>query len=183
VNPLRSVGARLSLALLLLVAGALGFVYLIVAPSLEDRLINAKLSQLGRAAPSIAAHLPEDQTRWTDFLENAAASANARIVLYDQLGPPIALQVVGDSRQSRSSTDVQNDPTALRVALTLRRSHGTVRRGGERYAEVAVPSTSGPIVLLSASLHDSLGNVQLVRRRLLAGGCSPVARSRCSWRS
>src|SRR5205823_6606178 len=128
------------------------------------------LSQLERAAPSIARHLPDDQTRWTDFLESASASANARIVLYNVIGPPLALQVADDSRQSLPSTDVENDPVALRVALTLRPAHGTVHRGGERYAEVAVPSTARPIVLLTASLHDSLGNVQLVRRRLLAAG-------------
>ena len=156
MNPLRSVGARLSLALLLVVAGALGFVYLIVAPSLEDRLVHAKLSQLERAAPSIARHLPGDETRWTDFLESASASANARIVLYNVIGPPLALQVADDSRQSLPSTDVENDPVALRVALTLRPAHGTVHRGGERYAEVAVPSTARPIVLLTASLLNPL---------------------------
>jgi hypothetical protein len=43
MNPLQSVGARLSLALLLVVAGALGFVYLIVVPSLENRLVHAKI--------------------------------------------------------------------------------------------------------------------------------------------
>ncbi len=40
MNPLRSVGARLSLALLLVVAMALGLVYLAVAPSLENRLVE-----------------------------------------------------------------------------------------------------------------------------------------------
>jgi hypothetical protein len=42
VNPLRSVGARLSLALLAVVTGALGLVYLVVVPSLKDRLVNAQ---------------------------------------------------------------------------------------------------------------------------------------------
>ena len=44
MNPLRSVGARLSLALAFLVAGALGAVYLFVVPSLERNLVHAKLS-------------------------------------------------------------------------------------------------------------------------------------------
>jgi signal transduction histidine kinase len=170
VNPLSSVGARLSLALLVVVAGALGVVYLFVTPSLESRLINAKISQLEHAAPSIARNLPTDQTEWTDYLETASASANARIVLYNVIGPPVALQDVGDSRQAQRSTDVENDPVALRVAVTLKPAHGTVVRGEERYAEVAVPSPQGTIVLLLASLHDALANVGLVRRRLLEAG-------------
>ena len=48
MNPLRSVGAQLSLALAVLVAGSLGVVYLFVVPSLEHNLVNAKLSQLER---------------------------------------------------------------------------------------------------------------------------------------
>ena len=44
--PARSVGAQLSLALLLVVAIALGVVYLAVVPSLENRLVNTRVSQL-----------------------------------------------------------------------------------------------------------------------------------------
>ena len=44
MNPLRSVGARLSLALLLVVVGALTLMYLAVAPSLESRLIESRLT-------------------------------------------------------------------------------------------------------------------------------------------
>ena len=46
VNPIRSVGARLSLALLLVVAGSLTLVYIVVIPSLESRLIDNKINQL-----------------------------------------------------------------------------------------------------------------------------------------
>ena len=45
---LQTVGARLALALLLVVAAVLAFVYLIVTPSLEDRLIG---SAFGVAIP------------------------------------------------------------------------------------------------------------------------------------
>jgi len=169
VNPLRSVGARLSLALLLVVAGALGFVYLVVVPSLESRLIDDKLDELKRAAPSLARQLPGNRFRRPDFVENAAASANARVVLFDAISPPLSLNVVEDSRKV-SSADVENDRIARQAALTLARASGTVTRGGERFAEVAVPTRAGPVLLLSASLHDALANVHLVKRRLLAAG-------------
>ena len=50
MNPLRSVGARLGLALAVVVAAALVLVDLIVVPSLERNLIDAKLTQLSEAA-------------------------------------------------------------------------------------------------------------------------------------
>ena len=54
MNPFRSVGARLSLALAVVVAGALAVVWVALVPSLERRLVDAKLAQLGgsRAARS-----------------------------------------------------------------------------------------------------------------------------------
>src|SRR5207245_10584740 len=70
VNPLRSVGARLSLALLVVVAGALSLVYAMVVPSLEDRLVQAKLSELKRAAPVLAREAPSDRFGGTlNFVE------------------------------------------------------------------------------------------------------------------
>jgi signal transduction histidine kinase len=48
---------------------------------------------------------------------------------------------------------------------------GTVERDEQRYAEVAVPlGDDGRIVLLSGSLRDTLSDVHLVQRRLLAFG-------------
>ena len=63
------VGARLGLALLVVLAGAMGLVYLIVVPSLENRLVNSRLSQLQRAADGLARELPSTgsagPTSWT----------------------------------------------------------------------------------------------------------------------
>ena len=82
MNRLRSVGAKLSLALVLVVAGALALVYVGVVPLLEDNLVDAKLSQLERAAPSVAAQLPPNQYDYPDFLDAASGSTNARIVVF-----------------------------------------------------------------------------------------------------
>ena len=102
-----------------MLAGALGLVYLIVVPSLQNRLVDSRLSQLKRASDGLARELPADRFRWPDFLDSAAESANARVVIYDYLGPPTALVVVGDSRGTRS-TDVERDRLALRAASTGR---------------------------------------------------------------
>jgi signal transduction histidine kinase len=182
VNPLRSVGARLSLALAVVVAGALGAVYLFVVPSLQRNLVNAKLSQLERVAPTLERQLMRDPYGFNDpdFVDNAAATANARVVLFSILASGLqpTLQAIDDSRQGASSTDVESDPVALRAAVTLENQSGTVARGGQRYAEVAMPlDDTGYVLLLSASLHDSLGNVHLVQHRLLIAGVAALLAS------
>jgi signal transduction histidine kinase len=164
------VGSRLALALLVVLAGALALVYLIVVPSLESRLVNARVSALERAAPEIARELPTNRIRWPDFLEAASAGANARVVVYDTVGPPTALVVTGDSQGFRSS-DIQHDPLALHTAEQRVAARGTVTRGSERYAEAAapVPRTSS-VLLLSSSLHEALATVRVTRKRLLLAG-------------
>jgi signal transduction histidine kinase len=169
------VGARLGLALLVVLAGALGLVYLIVVPSLESRLVHSRLSQLVQAADGLARELPSDRARWPDFLDSASESASARVVVYDHVSPPSALLVVGDSRGARS-TDVQDDGVALRTASTLRPASGTTIHDGERFAEAAapVPGTES-VLLVSAPLHEALASVRFVRERLAIAGAIALA--------
>jgi signal transduction histidine kinase len=164
------VGARLALALFVVLAGALAIVYVIVVPSLESRLVDGRVSELERAAPGIARELPSDQFLWPDFLDAASASANGRVVVYDTVGPPTAIVVAGDSQANRS-TDVQQDPIALRAAERHRAVSGTTTRGDQRFAEAAIPVPGTTAVLLvSATLHESLATVRLTRERLLIAG-------------
>ena len=51
---------RLALALAAIVAGALGTAYLIVVPSLERRLVDARLDKLEELAVSLSEGLPSD---------------------------------------------------------------------------------------------------------------------------
>ena len=174
MNPLRSVGARLTLALALLVAGALGVVYAIVVPSLEHNLVGAKVKQLRTAAPAVGHQLPSSTSSpdWPYTLSTLATSANARIVVYQVLtANPLSLTVFQDSNLV-SSKDVQNDPIAVKAFLTGKAATGTVNRNEARYAEAAIPldRAGNYVMLLTAPLHDSLGNVNLVQRRVLAAG-------------
>ncbi len=176
MNPFRSVGARLSVALALVVAGALTLVYLIVIPSLQQRLVDSKLSHLKAVMPPISERVPQSPLDvWSDFLEYASSTADARVVVYTMLAPaeastPPVLTVYQDSH-SITSQDVKIDPVAERAATTFAPASGTVTRGETTYAEVAVPvSPIGRILLLSASLHDALVNVDTVRTRLLEAG-------------
>ena len=181
MNPFRSVGARLSLALALVVAGALTLVYLIVIPSLQQRLIHSKLSQLKTAVPQIKEELPPTQFGdWQSFLESASSTADARVVVYTILTPATktakaSVNPIGDSHIATGSRDVANDPIAQRAADTFAPASGTVTRGETRYAEVAVPVSLGTILMLSGSLHDALANVDTVRARLVEAGVLALA--------
>ena len=100
MNPLRSVGGRLSLALVVVIALALAIVYVALVPSLERRLVGAKLAELRRAAPGLRTQFAAADLTAEDFVTNAAASADARVVLFTPLAQaPRTLDVFADSLQ------------------------------------------------------------------------------------
>lgn len=171
MNPLRSVRGRLSLGLAVLLVAAIGLVDLIVVPSLEKSLIDSKVSQLRSALPGVIRQIgnPESASYLTNRLQAAASAANARVVLFSSLDPRVTESVFDDSNLS-TSDDVANDSVALRAFQKGHRVTGTVRRNGQRYAEAAMPVGDTYVVLLSASLHDTLLNVDRVRRSILFAG-------------
>jgi signal transduction histidine kinase len=179
VSVFRSVGARLSLALLAVVALALCLVYLVVVPSLQHRLVNAKLNELQRSAPRLARQLATYPVA-QDFADDASAETAARVVVLGVFSsqPPL-LSIQADSRQGAPAPDssaIQNDKVALRSALGRKRAHGTVHRLGQQYAEVAVPGRgSNSTLLFSAPLHGALEDVNLVERRLVIAGLVALA--------
>ncbi|MBA3412556.1 MAG: HAMP domain-containing histidine kinase [Actinobacteria bacterium] len=168
MNPLRSVRARLGLALLLVIAGALGIVYLIVVPSLERRLVEAKLHQLEKAAPVVAQRLEASvRLQWDLVAEEQARAFNARVVVYEvsRRGRTVLRSVASSGEEP-----LDGDPVAVRSARTLSPARGTVTRGRERFAEAAHPLKRPVVVLLSSSLRDALESVDQVKRRLLLAG-------------
>jgi signal transduction histidine kinase len=178
MNPLRSVGGRLGLALALVVAGALVLVDLIVVPSLERNLINSKLQRLREAAPAIGSQLLNSPAyALDDAIQEASDSADARVVYFRVLTfAPAKLTVYADSNPV-TSTDVEDDPLVPKAFAASRETSGTVTSGGRRYAEVAYPIFGGPVVLLRVPLRDSLQSIHLVRRRLVIAGLIALAAS------
>ncbi|MGB2875882.1 MAG: HAMP domain-containing sensor histidine kinase [Gaiellaceae bacterium] len=165
----RSVGTRLSLALFLVVAVALGIVYIGVIPSLQSRLVHTRLAQLESAALQLRQRAANDTPAYLDDLVSASRDIGARVVVF-QANPIPGGEAVGGGIADSSSNgaDITNDPVAIRALSTDRLQTGTVVRGGESYAEAAVPySNGGYVLLLSNSLESQLGSVQLVKHRLL----------------
>jgi signal transduction histidine kinase len=168
----RGVGARLALGLAVVVAGALGIVYVVVVPSLEGRLVDSKVSALRAEGPRLARSLPSDRQTWAEFVESASFRSGARVTVFvNGPGRGRAPAVVADSRGT-TSADLQRDPLVVQAAVSGRLASGAVEREGVRFAEVAVPARGGEaVVFLSRSLADSLATVSLLERRLvLAGG-------------
>jgi two-component system OmpR family sensor kinase len=184
MSPLRSVGARLAAALALVVAIALLAAWFVIAPSLERNLSRAKVEQLEVRAEILPEDFPEffleqpavDPLALDDWVSENAFAANARVVVYTIRArePVVNLMVEADSGQETSSGEIDRDVVASRAALYGRQTNGLMTREGNRYAEVAFPvrreGEVKAIVLLSASLEDTLASVHQVRRRLLIAG-------------
>jgi signal transduction histidine kinase len=176
MNPFRSVGVRLSLALAFVIAVALGIVYAIVVPSLERNLIEAKQDQLRTDTHTAATDFqptvfaPSGGYLVQQTAQNTSDATNTRVVVYTRLSEDSA-SVVADSGED--SSEVANDPVAIRAFNGFTPEEGVVERSGRRYAEIAYPyslGTNARVALFSASLEDTLANVELVKRRVLIAG-------------
>jgi signal transduction histidine kinase len=177
---LQSVGARLSLALLVLVAGALAVVYLIVVPSLEDQLIDARRSHVERVADQVkeAWHFdpPQTQEAIDQLVLGYASATNTRVTIFETLNDaPLSLNVLGDGGAGGSVEDVADDPLARDVARTFSGGSRVVQHGDREYAEAALPVAPSVLVLVSSSLDDASATIELVKRRILIAGLIALA--------
>jgi two-component system OmpR family sensor kinase len=162
---------KLALALLGIVGGALLAAYAIVVPSLERRLVAAKLDQLesdgATLAVNYAALQAQNNPQLGDFVNVGSLVANSRVVLFGVAPGSSELVTLADSSAS-GGPEIQTDPVALEAAQSVRTVRARVSHEGREYAEVAVPLLAGGnVMLLSSSLSDQLATVALVKRRLL----------------
>jgi signal transduction histidine kinase len=171
LSPLRGVGGRLALALLVVVAGVLAIVYLIVVPSYRNSLENTELKSLTASLQKVAVpNYPPEPYLKQQFAETYSPVVNARIVVFELASAVPALLVpFADSATERDSTELQNDPVAFDAIRHQTLARGTVERNGQTFAEVAYP-LGGSVLLLSAPLHDQLQAVGLVRKRVFVAG-------------
>ncbi len=175
MNPLRSVGAQLSLALAVVVAGALAVVWVALVPSLEHRLVDGRLNELATSARAV-----EQQASTTvvdqDFVDEAARAADARVVYFQPIGDgahPTLLPLY-ESAHLAYTQDVTRDSVALAAAAAGSGVRGRVSRGGRPFADAAAVDAHGNVLLFTAPLHDTLEDVDLVRSRLLWAGLAAL---------
>ena len=165
--------ARLAVGLLVVVGGALLAAYLIVVPSLENRLVDAKVSGLRKSAEPLAVRgLPDDPFRWDQYAYTAAVATNARVVVLNLLSQSRkTLRVVADS-SGVAAGDIAENPTARR-AVAIGQTQGGIgvatgrtTRGRSEYGDVAIARPDGTVVLFSSPLSDTLATVHVIQRRL-----------------
>jgi len=165
----RSVGAQLALALMLVVAIALGVVYLTVVPSLHDRAVHTRVTDMETIADRVRPEVTDIAPIDPEFVANASQeNESVRIALLNRINAQSL--VVPQQDSSPISRDLQGDPIATRALDGGTPAHGTVMRNDTTYAEAAVPVLGGRYVLLVRAPVE-LGSIRLVERRvLLAAG-------------
>ncbi len=177
MNRFRTVGVKLTLALIALVLGALAIVYVAIVPTLKNRLIEDRLDQLQRTAAFVVRDIStnEDQFGLDAILQTESQQRGVRVIVWRFLDEnPVFLQAEGDSRGIGRAPE--SDPVAQRAAE--RRggvSRGVVERDGTRFAEVAVRFGGIRVALLATPIEDTYANVALVQRRLVVAGLIALA--------
>ena len=164
--------------MLTVVAAVLAFVYLIVTPSLEDRLIGSRQDQVAGIVDEVAGRWPPPPSLSPDQLAASyAAATNTRVRIFRvDNRAPLSLSAITDKGGGPSVLATDSDPVALKAATTLDSERGVVTLGDRRFAEAAQPSSDGKYVfLVSNSIEDSLGSVELVKHRLFISALFALA--------
>jgi signal transduction histidine kinase len=173
MSPFRSVGGKLALALLTVVVGVLGIVYLIVVPTYQRSLENTELRSLQTSLENWLPQFPSEFDLRLPWVTGVAPNVNARVVILDLVSDAGPLEPVADSSLEQSSAVFEEDPVALRAYRSGAVAHGVVTRGGQHFAEVASPVESS-VLLFVAPLHAQLETVSVLRSRLLVAGAIGV---------
>jgi signal transduction histidine kinase len=177
VNRFRTVGVKLTLALIALVLGALAIVYIAIVPTLEDRLIQGRLDQLERTAAFVVRDISSDEDEFglESILQTESQQRGVRVIVWRFLNEnPVFLQSEADSRGLGRSPE--SDPVAQEAAERGRGvARGVVERDGTRFAEVAVRFGGIRVGLVATPIEDTFADVALVQRRLVVAGLIALA--------
>jgi two-component system, OmpR family, sensor kinase len=173
MSPLRGVGGRLALSLLVIVAGVLAIVYVIVVPSyrrsLENTELRALAADLRREVPGYPGALSPQADLWAT---KVAERYDVRAVVFNVTSVPPSVSPFADSNTESDDSELADDSVALAAAARPAPAQGIVSRDGRRVAEAAYPlSARGPVLVFMAPLTAQVQSVAVVRRHvLLAGG-------------
>ena len=153
---IQSVGTQLSLALLLVVAIALGVVYLTVVPSLRERAIDTRVADLTGIAAKLRPQVrPQDPL--TDEWVATASEENegVRVVLLNRLAPSGLVVPYRDSGQL--SPRLQGDPVATHALDSNAPQHGTVTDGADDLCRSRRPGAPRRATRCSCATRSSSG--------------------------
>ena len=174
---LRLIRTRLALLVFAVAVAAVGFVYMYVAPSLEDNLEEQKLESLASDARELsdrivdARDLPIEDVREVVRQVGDRASARVTLLRVDRGTLGLQTETVADSR---GETGDLQFAVATEAARQQRVATGTETSVDGRLAQAAYPVVRGRdverVIVFSAPLDDVEANVDLVRDRILVSG-------------
>ncbi|HEV2061551.1 MAG TPA: ATP-binding protein [Solirubrobacteraceae bacterium] len=174
---LRLIRTRLALLVFAVAVAAVGFVYVYVAPSLEENLEDQKLESLSAVAdefsdPIVAARdVPIEQVRRT--VQRVGDRAGVRVTLLRVDRGSLGLQTEAVADSVGATGDLQFE-VASEAARQQRIATGTETSVDGRLAQAAYPVRRGNdverVIVFSAPLSDVEANVDLVRDRILLSG-------------
>jgi two-component system OmpR family sensor kinase len=177
----RTIRARLTLLFLLIVAAAIGGLYLYVVPTLQQRLTQDKLDALRQSTlsygPQVARAVSRSRPAFAVAAEvRAAASATAsRIALLrvGRAGGEPRTELVTDSSGPRPAGDLRYG-VGLDAVRSGRTVTGTESASTGQWAQAARPFRQNgriaSVVVVSQPLADVQRNVSVVRRRIIVAG-------------
>src|SRR5512145_316037 len=121
--PLISLSVKAGIVIFAVVAGALAIVYLAVVPQLESRFVDAKISELGNAAPTVGQLVRDlDFIAMDNVVRTQGESLGARVIVLEKLTDD-QLRNVADSRNTRFG-DFSTDRFALEAAQSQQPASG-----------------------------------------------------------
>jgi signal transduction histidine kinase len=173
VSPFNSVGGKLALALVAVVAGVLAIVYVIVVPLYKSSLQNAELRTLADELASGIVTYPRDPSSpYVDQWASAMAEQHAvRAIAFEYTEIPPTVAPFADSNLTTDDSDLIDDPVALRAMTALSPTRGVVVHNGKHVAEVAYPFPGvGRVAMFAVPLDEQLETVAVVRRRVFVAG-------------
>ena len=184
VWPRRALGlsAKLSLVFFSITLLAIAALYLYIAPGLQTRLINSKLSQLSATAASRSAYLsatvgssmPLSQVRQRVLSVNNSTSNRVTLLAVNEVAGHVQLSTLMDSAAGGGSRPAVSSVIALRAIRLRRITTGTEGTGARMLAEAADPVTAGhpvvAVIVYTAPVADVLITVSTVRREILIAG-------------
>ena len=159
---------------------SIGALYLYVAPGLQTRLVDEKLSELGDSvdrhtgpiARGVASSAPLRTVE--DWVNTAARDSGDRVSLLSvgRAGGRLQLSLEADS-STRSAATALSFPIAVRATETGKLSTGTESTRSGTFAEAANPivSLGGiDVLVFSAPISDVVRSVSIVRHEILVAG-------------
>ncbi len=174
---LRLIRTRLALLVFAVAVFAVGFVYVYVAPTLEDNLEDQKLNSLAADAREFSDAIIASRELRIEKLRKVVARtgdrASARVTLLrvDRVSGNLEVAPTADS--IGETADLQFE-VATEAARRRRIATGTETSVDGRLGQAALPVMRGTdverVIVYSAPLSDVEANVDLVRDRILVSG-------------